>query len=235
MFALALAERPAHDVPEEEVARLLGYPPGRELAGDARALADAARAWSAEHARPRILAELLDVTGLDAATTQWRSPHGSGAFRSADLARRLADARAHGLFAVAVTAGPELERELERLGGTGDQVEAAFLDRFAAALVEWLVHAAGLELERVAAAEGASLLPPRSPGREDWQLEDQSRLLGAFDAELPDLRLLSSGMLVPRNSLLTVFGLTRHVVPHGAGGSVPCADCSWSPCAFRRA
>lgn len=231
MFALPSMARSANDVPEEEVARLLGVPSGRALADDARALVEAGRAWCARHARPRVRAERLRVTRLGESTTAWRSAHAAGEFESRDVARRLGDESAHALYAVAVTTGAELERKLERLADR--PVEAAFLDRFAAAWTEWLVHEAGVALGETAAREGALLLPPRSPGREDWDLAEQARLLSAFGPGLVEPRLLPSGMLAPRHSVLTAFGLTRSATASGA--SVPCLDCSWSPCAFRRA
>src|SRR5262249_44530557 len=49
------------------------------------------------------------------------------------------------------------------------------------------------------------------------------------------LHVLESGMLQPKKSLLAVFGLTEHLerVRH-LGNLVPCENCSFSPCQYRR-
>src|SRR5207244_2153516 len=50
------------------------------------------------------------------------------------------------------------------------------------------------------------------------------------------LEVLSSGMLRPKKSLLAVFGLTaRTANALDAARATPCANCSFSPCGYRRA
>jgi hypothetical protein len=109
----------------------------------------------------------------------------------------------------AVTAGSEVEEQVMRLWAEERVDEAYFLDRLAAAVVEHLA---------------ASLGKPRSPGHRGFPLEVQFRLF----AELapPGMKILPSGMLSPKNSLLAVYRADD-------GGGSPCLDCDWR-CSFRR-
>jgi hypothetical protein len=50
------------------------------------------------------------------------------------------------------------------------------------------------------------------------------------------VEVLDSGMLRPKKTLLAVFGLTRHTERLGSlAGLVPCENCSFGPCQYRRA
>src|SRR3982751_6406927 len=49
------------------------------------------------------------------------------------------------------------------------------------------------------------------------------------------VEVLSSGMLLPKKSLLAIVGLTARDDRHlNLAGLVPCAACSFSPCQYRR-
>lgn len=217
------------EVPQSEVARLLGYPAGWPLEGEVRELADWARGWCRAHAHTTVAHRFLEIGRLGESEVEWSG----GVFRSAVLAERLRAGGAHAFVAVALSTGSELEREVERLTQGGKVVEATFLDRFGAALVEWMVHQAEHDLHEERAEEGERLLAPLSPGHEDWVLTDQPSLFGVFEGACGDLELLDSGMLRPRNALLTVFGVTRSAAPEDRKPS-RCSRCTWSPCAFRR-
>ena len=234
MTRLSIPRNSAERVPVEEVARLHGYPPGRPFVGATERMAAAARDWALANGRPAVHRVTLDVVAVGETTVEWRSERAGGRFISADLAGALARGAAESLVGLCATVGHEVEEELVRLGTTRASVEAYFLDRFAAAWTEWLVHWAEVELAEAAAAEGGHLLPPRSPGREDWDLREQPLLFDAF-GPLPGIELLASGMLVPRHSMLTVLGRSPTPSPRGEDGALPCSTCSWAPCTFRRA
>lgn len=94
--------------------------------------------------------------------------------------------------------------------------------------------------EAEAATTGRRCLPHRSPGYGDWPLSDQAVLGGLLVDDSPQplpgpLKVLRSGMLWPKKSLLAVFGLTPHLerAPERTA-SPPCSNCDWTPCAFRR-
>jgi hypothetical protein len=91
--------------------------------------------------------------------------------------------------AAAITAGFEVEEEVAQLWAKERVDEAYFLDRLAAAVVEHLA---------------LSLGTPRSPGHRGFPIEEQSRLYALL--EPTEIKLLPSGMLNPRNSLLALYG-----------------------------
>src|SRR5262249_40309971 len=79
-----------------------------------------------------------------------------------------------------------------------------------------------------------------SPGYSGWDTADQNRLFDAIRAganSFPsELRVLESGMLKPKKSLLAVFGVTRQVERvRQFAKLIPCENCSFSPCQYRRA
>ena len=59
------------NVPEAEVARLLGYPAGRRLEGEVRALAEEARLWCQRHAAPTVRTRVQEITQLGASEIAW--------------------------------------------------------------------------------------------------------------------------------------------------------------------
>jgi hypothetical protein len=112
-----------------------------------------------------------------------------------------------------VSAGPEVEREVDRLWAADHVDEAYFLDRYAAAVVERLARELG---------------PYRSPGCGDLPFEEQPTLFAHIASLARDVEMLPSGMLRPRHSLLAV-------VPVGSrGGDNPCHRCDLEGCTFRR-
>lgn len=113
---------------------------------------------------------------------------------------------------VGLTAGWEVDEELDRLWAAGRVDEAYFLDRFAAALVEHL-----------ASSHGATF----SPGHRGFPLEEQFALFEKLTPLAPEIELLSSGMLRPRHSLLALFD--------GEAIGSPCSRCDLARCRYRRA
>jgi hypothetical protein len=83
-----------------------------------------------------------------------------------------------------------------------------------------------------------AVLPHYSPGYPGWDIADQARLLSLIGGDaLPfELEVFESGMLRPKKSLLAVFGVTRHTERvRRLSGLVPCENCSYAGCQFRRA
>jgi hypothetical protein len=111
----------------------------------------------------------------------------------------------------AVTAGRELDEEVAKLWAADRVDEAYFLDRLGAALVEELANGIGAR---------------RSPGTGNVPFEEQRALFEALAPLAPEIEMLPSGMLVPKNTLLAVFSSSR--------SANPCSSCGLSRCAFRR-
>jgi hypothetical protein len=233
----------AAEVRERELLRLVGMPRGSTLEGDLRDRAESARAWYAEHGRPWARARRAMIRSCEGGSVRLED---GTELRSAVLDDRLRHGQAHGVFALAATAGREVADEVAHRWATERPDEAYFLDRFAVAVTERLVFWAAGELCRASESSGETLLSHLSPGCGHWDLADQHRVMALLvDGEVPHapsdgervhlgpLDLLPSGALHPQHSLLAVLGVTRRVV-----ATTPedlCRECDLSPCAFRRA
>jgi hypothetical protein len=194
----------------EDQARLLGLPRGRAFEGEIAERAAAARSWYAAHGRPFVAWRRVALRGLEAP----RITLSSGAvLTSPALSRRLAAAQAHALVVLAASAGPEVGEEADRHWRGERPDEAFFLDRFGASVAERLVRFGAEALNRLGEAEGDTLLPHLSPGCGDWDLADQHRLwallFGEDGVDKGPLRILDSGGLFPRHSVLAGLGVTR--------------------------
>jgi hypothetical protein len=231
-----LSTTPEVDVQLAEYTRLLGYPRGWVLDGRARELADWARAWYRSHGRPWVYARearALDVREQSVAIE-------GHAFDSGRLRAVLRRADAHSVMLVAVSAGPELEAEAHRLWQDERPDEYFFLEVFGSAVVEQLTAATGARLCAWAETEGMAVLPHYSPGYPDWDIAEQRALLDLIARggarSLPGgIDVLDSGALRPKKSLLAVFGVTRHAKRlQRLTDLVPCENCSYEPCQFRR-
>jgi hypothetical protein len=227
---------PDVDVQPAEYIRLLGYPRGWELQDRAKELADWARAWYTAHGRPWIYAH--EAGQLDLAGPSIRL--GDAAFTSKRLVRTLESAGAHSAVLVAVSAGPEIEREAQALWQDGRPDEYFFLEVFGSAVVEHLVTMVGASLCAWADGQRMAVLPHYSPGYPEWPIDEQPRLLDLINRTrrhmLPvPIEVLESGMLRPKKSLLAVFGVTRHIERvRPLTDLIPCENCSFLPCQFRR-
>ena len=229
---------PRFRVEEAEYRRLLGYPKDHELTGRALELADWARDWYAAEGRPwwyaRQAALALEAEGK-------RVTIDSSAFTSPRLYDQLLEAGAESVFLVAVGAGGECEAESHRLWEEGKPDEYFFLEVYGSAVVEALVVAASFRLCEWADGRRAAVLPHYSPGYPDWDIAEQGRLHELIGlARRPGLpgtiRVMDTGMLQPKKSLLAVFGLTPHLDRvQRLTSLLPCTNCSLVGCRYRRA
>jgi hypothetical protein len=162
-------------------------------------------------------------------------------FSSRQLTGTLQQAEAHNVVLAAVSAGPELELEAQRLWHEERPDEYFFLEVYGSAVVEHLATMAGARLCAWAENNGQAVLPHTSPGYGEWDVAEQPRLLELIrrngDMHLPgQLDAFDSGMLRPKKSLLAVFGLTRRVEQvRRLAELVPCERCSYVSCQYRRA
>jgi hypothetical protein len=228
---------PVVDVQPAEYNRLLGYPPGWVLEGRAQELAEMAASWFANNGRPWVYARQAE--SLHTANASIKIDGIS--FSSPRLQSTLQRAEADSAIMVAAGAGPELECESQRLWQEEKPDEYFFLEMYGSAVVERLVTMTGARLCSWAEQQQMAVLPHYSPGYPEWDIAEQSRLLGlikqAGRKPLPSpLEALSSGALRPKKSLLAVFGLTHHTERvRPLTGLVPCENCSFTPCQYRRA
>jgi hypothetical protein len=228
---------PPIDVDPAEYARLLGYPKGHALSGRARELADAARAWFAQHGRPWLYARQCNSVSI----ANGRITLENAAFASPRLEQTLISAQASSAFLVAVSAGPEAEAEAQRLWREEKPDEYFFLEIYGSAVVEHLTTVGGARLCAWADQRKLAILPHYSPGYPEWDISEQPRLLELIthgtQKPLPQkLEAFPTGMLRPKKSLLAVFGVTAHTASVQRLTALnPCQNCSYARCEFRRA
>lgn len=228
--------RPDFQVSEAEYCRLLGYPPGHEPGERARELMAWARAWYAQHGRPWIYLRKVD---LQVSAGELRLDQVQ--FHSQRLQEHLRGHEAVGAVLFAVSAGAECEEHARQTWGDAKPDEYFFLEMYGSAVVEDLVARTSGRICDLAAHQGLMAVPHYSPGYTGWDVAEQNTLFDVITRGLSQpfpgpLEVLSSGMLRPKKSLLAVFGLA----PVKAGAATaplrtPCVDCSFSPCAYRRA
>jgi hypothetical protein len=227
---------PDVNVQPAEYKRLLGYPRDWVVRDRARELADWARLWYAEHGQPWVYAREADTVEIAGAEVRLNGVP----FTSTRLSKTLQGAGAQGAVVVAVGAGPELEVEAQRLWLEGKPDEYFFLEVYGSAVVEHLVTMAGARLCAWAESRQMAMLPHYSPGYPEWAIDEQPRLLDLINGsrrQMPPVpvEVLESGMLRPKKSLLAVFGVTRHVERvQRLTELVPCENCSFLPCQYRR-
>jgi hypothetical protein len=224
---------PVIQVDPAEYKRLLGFPRDYEWDGRSRELAEWAQAWYAENGHPWIYArqaanleivqDAIRIEGVNFVST-----------RLQDILNR---AEADGAILVAVGAGIEVDCATQQLWREEKPDEYFFLEMYGSAVVEHLVASAGARLCAWAEEGGMAVLPHYSPGYPEWDIADQPRLLQLVHGALPcPIRALDSGMLSPKKTLLAVFGLTHQTTGLARlTDLVPCANCSLTPCQFRRA
>lgn len=236
--AIELAStHPNLNVLTEEYVRLLGYPRGWELEGRALELSNWARDWYSRNGRPWFYArqaENFEIRGdcINIDGVQF-SP------RRMQVALQRADA--HSVILVAVGAGPEAEEETQRCWEDGKPDQYFFLEIFSSAVVEHLTASTGARLCDWAEQHKMAMLPHCSPGYPGWDIAEQPRLLNLMKRTHRHLfpspvEVFDTGMLRPKKTQLAVFGLTRHTERlRRLTDLVPCENCSFGPCQFRRA
>jgi len=224
---------PDIQVAEAEYLRLLGYPAGHVPGDRARELAAWAREWYTRGGRPWAYAREIPAVELKNGAVRIEG----AAFHSERLRRSFEESEAHAAVLAAVSAGPEAEQEAQRLWNEEKPDEYFFLETYASAVTEHLITMLGARLCGWAERQGAAILPHYSPGYTGWDVSEQPRLLALADGKLPGaLETLDSGALRPKKSQLAVFGITSdaHSLYRLTAG-VPCVNCSFQPCQYRRA
>lgn len=225
---------PRVDVDATEYARLLGFPRGYVLEGRVLELATWAREWYAANGRPWVYAR----ASRDLAVERDAIHIDGVPFTSPRLRAMLDRAGAHGVMLAAVSAGPEIEQQAHRAWLQERPDEYFFLEMYGSAVVEHLTTMIGARLCAWADGESSAVLPHYSPGYPEWDIAEQQALHALIGGgALPgSLDVFESGMLRPKKSLLAVFGITRHVDRvQRLSGLVPCENCSYAGCQFRRA
>jgi len=231
-----LDTHPPVEVQEAEYRRLLGYPKHHVPGERADELAAWARRHYAEHGRPWVYLRGVELQFVDGALRL-----DGLEIRSRQLRDHLQQAGAERAILVAVSAGRACEEHAAKLWQESKPDEYFFLEIFGSAVVEHLVAATNGRICELAERDGLMAVPHYSPGYTGWDVADQNKLFEliarGMTRPLPEpFEVLSSGMLRPKKSLLAVVGLTaRTARALESARLVPCENCFFSPCQYRRA
>ncbi|HTR80071.1 MAG TPA: hypothetical protein VMM58_00480 [Bacteroidota bacterium] len=227
---------PKVDVRESEFMRLLGYPPDVVVGQNVKDLMDSTASWYARNGRPWVYARRVERIDLPAGKVRIDGRE----FSSQRLYSQLTEAHADSAMVVAVSAGESCETRARELWEEEKPDEYFFMEVYGSAVVEHLVTHTGARFCEWADHNGAAILPHYSPGYPGWDITEQSALLNLIFPKKGNgypgqIRVLDTGMLQPKKSLLAVFGITHDVekVRH-LTSLVPCENCSYQPCQYRR-
>jgi len=227
---------PRVDVQDSEYKRLLGYPPGHEISGRVRELIELTRIWYSENGRPWVYARRAENLELSNRGVQIEGVN----FSSRRLQSQLSDGTSNEVMLVAASAGKNCEERARQLWNEERPDEYFFMEVYGSAVVENLITNVGARFCEWADRHRKAILPHYSPGYPGWEISEQDKLLklifGEKKAELPEeIRVLGSGMLQPKKSLLAVFGITPNIEGVKRLTSlIPCDNCSLQSCQYRR-
>ncbi len=236
---LAIPEPLAELVTDDAYARLLGYPSGAIPDGPVAARAREARDWFERQARPWAWVRILPIAR---ASTDKLTLQAGPTLTSERLAALLEAMHADRLVIALATSGEQVDAEAAERWRQDRPDEAFLLDRFGAAAAIRLGAWVGEHLRATANAADLGLGPGYSPGYDGWDLTDQVDLAACLGgpgseptAALPGpLRVLPSGMIEPKSSLLAVFGLSsRRAAAERLWLRHPCSWCSMAGCTLR--
>ena len=229
-------------VADRALNRVLGYPPGHVIEGEGRTVLDQTRAWFHGQVQPwsaTVEHEISRVGGSGGAEVVLDGT----TLRGPALARRIQRSGACIGVVVGVSLGAEVDLRIEQLWAEDRPDLAFFLDAYASLAVGRLMQRTAREVADRKRPHGLTVLPHTSPGYDGWPLEDQAALFGLLERGTPELeappmdghlRLLDSGMLAPRKSLLGLLPVTADLGPLALDVlRTSCRSCSMPACAHR--
>lgn len=136
---------------------------------------------------------------------------------------------------LAVTVGPALETEAERLFAAGEYTAGLLLDAAGTTAVEMAADAADAMIADHAARRGLAARRRFSPGYGGWAVTDQPAVTALAGGEAIGLAVTASCMLVPRKSVTAVIGLApAGSRPGDAACGAGCAACPQTNCLARK-
>ncbi len=228
---------PDINVKESEFKRLLGYPNDHIVNDRVKELMDSTRQWYSKNGAPWIYVRQMDSFQL---LKNDRFLIDGMEFTSKRISSQMSEALGDSMVAVAVSAGKNCEVRAHQLWKEEKPDEYFFMEVYGSAMVEHLIANAAGKICGWADEHSMAALPRYSPGYPEWKISEQQKLYDIiaekkkFDFPEP-LHVMHSGMLDPKKSLLTIFGLTRHLDKvQRTANLIPCENCSLANCRYRR-
>lgn len=190
---------------EQLVLHHVGMPAGVTLEDSLVGHLEDMRIWFAKHAQPWTAASLCNVEEICA---QEVLLEGGVELRSDVLAAGLREGEVSQVVIALVSAGAEVDQEIDRLWKADRPDEAMFLNACAIAYVEEVRDAGRKRLASLYESVGLHVLPHYCPGYEGWRLEDQGALYSLIEDPGP-VQVGERSVLSPAKSTLALFALAR--------------------------
>ncbi len=231
-----VANRALVEVTPQEFARHLTYPDGKIPPGRSEEIANEARTWFEQNSKPWFVSRRMSIAAVEGNVVSVITLDDGTQLKSSTLAERLERTQCRALYVVAVSAGAEVDEEIQDRWQQDRPDEAFALNAYAAAATEQLLQATAGQLCASVEQQGETLIQHYGPGYDGWNLEDQFSLMRLVKETYPAiaLNILDSGLLQPQKSMLAVYGITDDEAAAGPT-LVPCTTCSLSSCTLRRA
>lgn len=132
------------------------------------------------------------------------------------------------------TIGDRIEGVTKRCMSSHRYSDAYIVDAMASAAIENVVEQFQQGMAAHYRAQGKAVTLRFSPGYCDWGLMDQKKIFGLFDPDQINVELLESCFILPRKSIVGLFGICT--VTQGVSNCSynPCTDCPKLDCETRR-
>ena len=156
--------------------------------------------------------------------------------------RQLIEQEVDALVVAAFTIGGRVDEVIRRHLDREEVYEAFVLKQWAATMTEQARVALTRGLQSWARRRGRSLLPYDGPGYDGWPLTSLQPLLELIygsggDSRARPIRATDSGVLLPTNSMVIVYGVTtqRFVAARDDERLAQCHRCAMRNCRYRTA
>jgi hypothetical protein len=218
------------EIGKDDLIRLLG---GRRGGAVSSSITRAFDTWSGKVAgliEPHLSYLIRPIERIDTAGVTVNGVF----FKSSRISRTLRECAEVVSFIATIDEG--IEREVAALMGANKLSEAYILDSMGSVAIENMVNQFHAKMETEHRRQGRSVTIRFSPGYCDWDIAEQKKLFGLFDARNIPVTLRGDSYLMgPRKSISGLFG----ILPYDNGGIVasynPCTECGKQGCIARRA
>ena len=213
-------------IPQEEVFRLLGYPPGRHPQPALTQAIDQQIAAANKLVQPAVVYDFFKVQHIDNLVVVLDGDYGLSVGAQAPEWQRVE------YIALAVcTIGKGPEAQVSRLVRNGDISAAAFLDAAGSVATESLAEMVYVRLCHRARRMGLNNSSRTSPGHGEWPLSDQQHVFDLLRPERIGITLTHSFLMLPLKSVSFAIGLGKGFE---SKNDSPCLRCEVGHCAYRR-
>jgi hypothetical protein len=131
------------------------------------------------------------------------------------------------------TIGSKLEQRVSQLLQHKDMLKGLILDAFGSEAVEQVENHAYMEICNRAKQQHLKISARFSPGYGKWSLEEQHYIFSLLPANIINVSLTSSLMMIPRKSVS--FAVKLGSEEYGDKNKAACEDCNMrSTCRYRR-